>query len=75
MPILTRLFVGTNSTWDRLHDLQAGFPGDNVTSSGVLEDNGRFCEVLNGTEAEGFGVFVAPWMSNPEPEDDAAADG
>ena len=68
MPILTRLFVGTNSTWDRLHDLQAGFPGDNVTSSGVLEDNGRFCEVLNGTEVEGFGVFVAPRMPDPELE-------
>jgi hypothetical protein len=50
------------------HELQAGFPRDNATSSGVLEDNGRFCEVLNGTEVEGFGVFVAPRMPDPELE-------
>ena len=49
----------------RLHELQKGFLGDNVTSSGMLTDNGRFCEVLNATEVPGLGVFVAPWMPDP----------
>ena len=49
----------------RLHELQGGFVRDNVTNSGMLADNGRFCEVLNKTQVQGFGVFVGPWMPDP----------
>ena len=50
----------------RLHQLQSRFAG-NATTSGTLVDNGRFCEVLNSSSVDGFGVFVGPWMPD-EPD-------
>jgi hypothetical protein len=50
----------------RLQVLQASF-GTDAAESGTLVDNGEFCAVLNATEVEGFGVFVAPWMPDPRP--------
>ena len=46
----------------RLRALQQNFANSTAGGSGSLQDNGRFCEVLNSTEVAGFGVFLAPWM-------------
>ena len=48
----------------RLRALQNSFANTTEGGSGTLQDNGRFCEVLNLTEVAGFGVFLAPWMQD-----------